>query len=476
MRFTSRIFGLLVIPVVAVVMLLTAETHPGYFSNVTYLGGLLLLEVALAAVWHYERWFFFILMLTFIWAGTNLPLAGAGSVVRWVFLAVGAFVGLVKWAEQEPRQHFTGIHLVALLCVLSAVVSAMVSNRTQMSLLKSSSFFLLFLYGSCGVRVAVAGREAGFFRRLLTACEGISYVSGFLYIVLRFELFGNPNSLGAVMGVAIVPVLFWGVLIAEDRSLRHRRAFAFLLASYLLYSSVSRAGFLACAIAITVACIALRRHKLLIQGAFAVIFMGAVIAVVQPGQFDALVSSFSEDLIYKGKPQEGLLGSRTSPWKDTVAVIRESPWFGSGFGTDVAPGEPVQASSVFRTIEGTVREHGNSYLALLEYVGLLGVVPFVILLYQTLRLVFRSCCWMWRTGDAHHYAVPLAMICVAGLVHAVFEDWLFAVGYYLNIFFWTSVFILSDLQPRPLKKAIALYNPWRHAPANPEPVPVSASQ
>src|SRR5437879_5929338 len=214
MKFSSRILGFLAIPVVAVVVLLVAESHPGYFSNVTYLGGLLLLEIVFAAVWHYEKWFVFLLMLTFLWAGSNLPLSGAGSAVRWFFLIVGAFVGLIKWAEQEPRQHFRAIHLVALLCVLSATVSAMVSNRTEMSLLKSSSFFLLFLYGSCGVRVAIAGREANFFHGLLSACEGISYVSGFLYIALRFELFGNPNSLGAVMGVVIVPLLFWGVLIA----------------------------------------------------------------------------------------------------------------------------------------------------------------------------------------------------------------------------------------------------------------------
>jgi hypothetical protein len=53
MKFGSRIFALLVIPAVALLMLLAAEMRPGYFSNVTYLGGLLLLEVVFAAVWHY---------------------------------------------------------------------------------------------------------------------------------------------------------------------------------------------------------------------------------------------------------------------------------------------------------------------------------------------------------------------------------------------------------------------------------------
>ena len=111
MRFGSRIFGLLVIPAIAIVMLLAAEMRPGYFSDLNYLGGLLLLEVVLAAVWHYEKWFFLVLMLTFLWAGTSLPLSGVGSAVRWVFLVVGVLllVGrlrLIGGSAHERRYHY----------------------------------------------------------------------------------------------------------------------------------------------------------------------------------------------------------------------------------------------------------------------------------------------------------------------------------------------------------------------------------
>ena len=56
-----------------------AEWRPAYFTNVTILGALLLLEVVVVTVWHYERWFFAVMMLVFLWAGSTLPLAGAGS-------------------------------------------------------------------------------------------------------------------------------------------------------------------------------------------------------------------------------------------------------------------------------------------------------------------------------------------------------------------------------------------------------------
>src|SRR5579864_2983514 len=206
------VLGALAVPGLILAMFWLADIRPGYFANVTYLGGLLLLEVVVVSVWHYERSFLPILMLSFLWAGCSLPMAGAGAAVRWVFLLVGAVVGIVKWAERDQRQPFRAFHLIALLCVLAAVVSSLVSNHPAISLLKAGSLMMLFLYGCCGARIAVADRQAVFFRGLLTACEGATYLVGFTYVLARYEVFGNRNSLGAIMGVVVIPVLAWGVL------------------------------------------------------------------------------------------------------------------------------------------------------------------------------------------------------------------------------------------------------------------------
>jgi hypothetical protein len=64
------------------------------------------------------------------------------------------------------------------------------------------------------------------------------------------------------------------------------------------------------------------------------------------------------------------------------------------------------------------------------------------------------------------------MIMTAGLVHAVFEDWLLAVGFYLTVFFWAMAFILNDLLPA--SRRAAVYSPWPLAPTplpQGEPVP-----
>jgi hypothetical protein len=52
---------------------------------------------------------------------------------------------------------------------------------------------------------------------------------------------------------------------------------------------------------------------------------------------------------------------------------------------------------------------------------------------------------MWKTGVAAHPAVPLSIVIVAGTIHASLEDWMFAGGNYLCVFFWSLAFILVDV-------------------------------
>jgi hypothetical protein len=74
-------------------------------------------------------------------------------------------------------------------------------------------------------------------------------------------------------------------------------------------------------------------------------------------------------------------------------------------------------------------------------------LPFAMLLSLTVMNIWRVWLWMRRTADPFHYSIPLAMVLIAGLTHASFEDWLFAVGSYPCVFFWTFSFILADLAP-----------------------------
>ncbi len=442
-------------------MLVLAEARPGYVSDMKYLGAILLLQVIVAAIWHFESSFFLFTAMAFLLAGTNTSGYTVGIVVRWLFLGAGAFAGFVKWMKTS-REHFGAIHLAALFCVLAALVSAMVSAMPEMALLKVLSLFLLFLYGASGVRLAVWGREASFVNGLVLGCEIAAYASGFFYFVLHYAIFGNPNSLGAVMGVVIVPVLLWSVLVADSRKVKHRRACALLLCGALLYISMCRAGIIAACCTTIILCVALRRQRLLLQGAFFLVLFLGVASVLQPEQSSEFVDSLTTSVLYKGKQEQGILGSRRTPWEQTLSVIQEHPWFGSGFGTSQL-GQEASGTEFSRvnTREETGREHGSSYLALLEWVGLLGIVPFITLfLFVSLNIV-RVLAWMRRTGSPFHYAIPLAMVLIGSFVHAGFEDWMFAVGYYITLLFWCFAFILADLAPAHERFRVPVPNPWR---------------
>jgi O-antigen ligase len=429
--------------------LILVHLRPGYFNNERDLGGIIFLQLLLAAVWKFRTVFFAFLMTAFVWAGLDLPMAQAWTSARWPVLAVGALAGCVLFMHDRNRS-FHAVHLLGLFCVAAAFVSAFVSTYPQTAILKSVSLLLLFLYVGAGGRLAIHGRERNFFRALLLACEVITYFTAIAYFPLHLEIWGSPNSLGLVMGIGVVPLLFWGALIAETRTLRWRRSAAFYLAMALLVYSLSRASIVGGIGSVVIICVVLRRQKLLLRGAMLALFAIAATSIVAPEKMASLTDFSTSDIVYKGHRETGILGSRKSPWQQTTRVISEHPWFGSGFGTSPS-GKEENGEGMYSSNTDTNREHGSSYLAILEWVGLLGVVPFASLLIMLLWKTGQTLAWIARAQCADHPVVPIVMVVFGGLVHAIFEDWLFAVGYYFTVFFWTFAFVLFDVAPISLR-------------------------
>lgn len=416
--------------------------RPGYANNSEYLGGLIFVQIVVAALWSYRQRFFPVLQIVFLGAATLSPFIFAATVGRWFVLAAGALVGFVIY--MHDRSHRFGVfHLLACLCILAASISAVVSAHPVLATLKALSIFLLFLYGAAGARLAVAGREAQFLRGLLLGCEVLVYVSVALHFILRVSLFDNPNSLGALTGVALLPLLAWGVVATDQITIRRRRSFAFILAVLLLFFSLARAAIIAALLSCILLCIVLRQYRLLAKGLAMALAAAALIAAVAPPE-SSEEDSLADVFVYKGKRQAGLLGSRQTPWQQTVTVIQEHPWFGSGFGTSKTAVDEVVKTRGFASNSQFTREHGSSYLAILEWQGLLGVAPFFALVLVVALNAGEALLRVRRTGNASSPALPICLVVIAGLLHAGFEDWMFAVGYYLSVFFWSFAFVLND--------------------------------
>ena len=105
-------------------------SHLQYFGNISFLGGVLLLEVIIASLWKYDQRFFVLLMFAFVWAGMHVPLQGAWT--SWTLGGVGRgceSLATLIWTK-TPRGRFGSLHLIAFFCVCAAFVSATVSPFT----------------------------------------------------------------------------------------------------------------------------------------------------------------------------------------------------------------------------------------------------------------------------------------------------------------------------------------------------------
>jgi len=464
------IAGAILVPLV---LAFFAYSQPGYFSSQPYLEGLLLIELLIAAVWMYRQVFFPVTLIAFLFAGSSLPVGGGWTVARWIVLGVGALVGCVMILK-DHRYHFGLFHVIAAFAILAAMVSSAVSRYQSFALLKALSLLLLFLYGGTGARLALAGREGRFFAGLLTGCEIFVGAMTACYLV-GLEVMGNANSLGAVMGVVCAPVLLWGALVSDNPSVHRRRIAVYVICMGLVFFSRSRAGIVAALVACGLLCLASRKYKLFTVGLGAVTILIATTAIAKPEVFSNTVSSVTSMVVYKGKdPALGLFASRQTPWQAAVESINNHFWFGTGFGTTDNGQDVGERLNQFSTNPGVTAENGSSYLAILTWVGMMGVVPFLFLVLALVAMVSRTLRWMFRTASLSHPAIPLAMVMVAGLIHAGFEDWLFAPGYYLCVFFWSMAFAFADVAPSAALSRLATV--WGSRPVGQRVADIAASR
>lgn len=442
-RIAVLVGAILSVPLLAYM----AYSRSVYLTSPTFLAGFILIEFLLAAVSMYRRLFLTIVLFAFLAAGSYMPIgAGMWNVGRWAFLGIGAAVGCFIMLKERQHQ-FRLFHALAIFGLLAAIASSAVSHYPTFALLKASSLILLFLYAGSGARLAASGRENRFLSGLLIGAElYVAWVAG--WYVLGTEAMGNPNSLGAAMGVFAVPVLLWGTMVASSPMVRMRRLVLYGAAMYLVLHSQSRAGLLAAFLSSSVLCLGLRKYKLFARGLLILLIGTTASAIWNPEAFWSRVSAMTSSVVYKDKdPELGLFASRQTTWQRAMDSVHRHFWFGSGFGTTDNGLDASSHLGKFSTAEGVSLENGSSYLAIFTWVGMMGILPFALLLISLFGRVLRTFLWMLHTTNPFHPAVPLAMVIFAGFVNASFEDWMFAPGYYLSVLFWTVAFILVDVAP-----------------------------
>lgn len=389
----------------------------------------------------YETRFYPAVLLAFFWAGTGMPFQSAGTIGRWAMLAAAAVFG-VAIAIRRGWMHFEIFHFLTGFAVTMAGASVYDSVNRSLAGPKAASLALLFLYCSVGLRLSFRGRERPFMEWVGATAEGVVWFTVVMYYLVGRPFWGNPNSLGAVMSVVIFPIVLWSTQTARTQMELYRRWAALAIAGYFVYQSGSRASIGSLILSSALLLWGLRRHRLLANGFILLVLLIPTVELLSPGRLGDIVTG----VVYKQNGERDLLQSRRSVWNTTMAIIEKRPMLGSGFGTSVASNR-LDSGGIALTSRSEEMEHGSSYLSMVAWLGLLGSVPFVLMLLTIGIRLSRAYAWMRSSGNAQHAIVPIAAVITAGLVNAVFEDWLLAVGYYLCIVFWTFTFLLVDLAP-----------------------------
>jgi O-antigen ligase len=397
---------------------------------------LLVLVVAGMIASQYQTHFWTIMIAVFFWAGSSFPLAGAMNLFRWVVLGSGAFLAIGHYARRENRIPFNHLHLLALFTLVASFASALVSVNPVITVLKALSLTALFVYAAVGVRILWSRNPEPFVRKLVLMAEGLVYLSAICYAA-SFEVWGNANSLGLIMGCLCWPVLLWRFILPGGRQGSPRRFIPLCLCGVLLALSLSRASMIAASLASIFLLVGARRYRTLLLGVslFAAILLN--VFLLAPDRFQ----SASDTLLYKRGEHGNLMDSRQKPWERSLATFREHPWLGLGFG---AADNSTDSRFTYVTQGHLTRERGSSYLTMLETTGVIGTLPCGLLILCLLWQVSRVFSRLRSTGEVNQPAVVAALIITGGLVNAAFEDWLLAIGYYMCVIFWVLAFSLRD--------------------------------
>lgn len=395
-------------------------------------------------------------LLAFI--GASMPIVNRGEVLglfRWVMLfALGLGMAL-RNTVRSSSSRWHPIHLSLGLFVFYAAISSSWSANGLMTLLKAASFGCLamaaILYGRlesphqsgspcrlleylywCAVLVAI-----GCILRVLHVLPpGAGDFAGPL---------GNPNGLGAFISL-VAPILLLKAFQSSDKGPLTRAANAALPIAFLMFvlMSRSRAGivssFLACGWWLFFS----------YRKVFGV-FVGSALlsAVVISAYFPRYLESLDEVYIRKGGAYA--LQTREDLMRVSWEAAMESPLIGVGFG--VSKGYSEGWEFEFATGEAS-REKGNSYLALLEEVGVVGSTFLVLSIAwlfiasaQRLLLLGR----FYPSSEEFWTTLTLSACLMGGLGDAFFEAWLTAAGFFSAIMFWLVFGVLAARLTTPLR-------------------------
>ena len=246
-------------------------------------------------------------------------------------------------------------------------------------------------------------------------------------------IFYNANYLGSILTFASVPA----ILLRLHSKNRPQKSFKYvnyaliIAALFLLIVTRSRASILALFVLLVVIYLFKDRRVLknaLVFGLSCVLF-GIITYAVMP---ERATLDLYKNYILKYDSSESISSSRGNMYADRILGIAAKPGFGWGYGI-----KPQLTNSLTGVEKLNDTEKGNSYLAVIEEIGVWMGVMFLLIFFT---VIFQCVRYTAFTSDVYRRASGISLgIIFAGVVHASFESWLFYYGSFTANYYWLTL-------------------------------------
>jgi O-antigen ligase len=241
----------------------------------------------------------------------------------------------------------------------------------------------------------------------------------------------NPNGVGALYGMFFIPVLAFEFISSKPGLTKFAILIVLILALIECIASQSRAGLLAGFTSLFILVLLRKKFQARVIIILSVVLISGGIIGSNPS------NNLFRRFIYRN--EQTLLGSGRLPvWIDTWGRFLEHPILGSGLGVSNTGLAPVDVAF---TTAGYTIEKGNSYLGMLEELGIVGSLIFIGALIIPLFIYS----WTYiNSSDPIDTGTTqvLISIMVAGLVNAMFEAWILSAGSVLCYTYWLFMTLL----------------------------------
>lgn len=370
-----------------------------------------------------------------------------------VLLILFFAAGYDKIFENKAQKTLT---IMLLAFGFWAMVTAIWSDYPQYSLGRAGYFVLLVLGSACGIALWTETKE---FKKnpfgFLLPANIFILVLNIISLIIEWPkdawTGGNQHGFMGVFNVqlafgramlVVFPAPFYEIVKSflqkknKDIPKPHKRLnyvvlFSLILVLDILFMllSYSRAALLALAILILLSLTVLLtlKQKLYLYGSIIIItFLAFNIG---------FIAEKLEKFALKGTGH--ITANREILWGPSVEAIKVGGLSGIGYGTSVKGIETqykiVDSDGILR------REKGNSFMALVEEVGVIGLLLFILPLFYVFRNIFTS-------GISKNVALVLNGSLLIGLVlHAQFEDWMVGVSGFSILIFLMFLFLANHL-------------------------------